>query len=193
MRGRAYLICGGCGLMYLDPVLRMSVPAARRRYLSHRNGREDRGYCDFLHRAIDAARPYLSTGSKGLDYGCGPSPTLSGLLTDLGYRMTDYDPLFRDVPLDPPYDFVFSTECFEHFEEPAREIERVVALLAPEGLLTVMSELRREGMDLERWHYLSDPTHVSLYTERTWAHICRVYGLRPVAGDGRRVFVLRKL
>lgn len=178
--------------MYLDPALRMSPSAARERYLSHRNGREDRGYCDFLHRAIDAARPYLSAGSKGLDYGCGPSPTLSGLLGDLGYRMTDYDPLFRDVPLESSYDFIFSTECFEHFEEPAREIARVVSLLAPGGLLTVMTELWREGMDLDRWHYLSDPTHVSLYTERSLAYIRRVFGLRPVSGDGQRVFVLRR-
>lgn len=170
----------------------MSRSEARERYLLHRNGIEDEGYRDFLSRAVDAALPVLTASSRGLDYGCGPVPTLSRLLEARGYRMTDYDPLFRDGTLEPQYDFIFSTECFEHFEDPSRDIARVVDLLAVGGILTVMTELWGAETDLESWHYLSDPTHVSLYSERTLGYVCGRYGLELVAGDGRRVFVLRK-
>lgn len=192
LRGRSYRACAGCGLLHLDPTARSSRAQARERYLLHRNGPDDAGYCDHLRRAVDAALPYLTPGSRGLDYGCGPVPTLSGLLREHGYRMTDYDPLFHDTALEPSYDFIFSTECFEHFEEPRQEIGRVVDLVAPGGILTVMTELWDGAMDLERWHYLSDPTHVSLYSERTFEYLCGRYGLERVHGDGRKVLVLRK-
>lgn len=72
---------------------------------------------------------------------------LSRLLEGHGFTMTDYDSVFFDVPLTEPYDFIFSTECFEHFEEPVLEI---------------MTELR------------TDPTHVSFYSEKTLDYLyCR--------------------
>ncbi len=185
--------CGGCGLVFADPADRLPVEASKERYLLHNNRIEDRDYCNFLRRPIAAARPFLKPGSHGLDYGCGHGPVLSRLLEAEGFTMTDYDPLFFDVPLAEAYDFVFSTECFEHFEEPGLEIPKVLARLRAGGILTVMTEIWDDKTDFMEWYYATDPTHVSFYSARTLDYLCRTFGLRQVAGDGRRVFVFRRL
>jgi 2-polyprenyl-3-methyl-5-hydroxy-6-metoxy-1,4-benzoquinol methylase len=164
----------------------------KERYRLHENGIDNEGYRAFLSRALDAARPYWRPGARGLDFGCGPGPTLSRLAEREGLVMTDYDPLFFDVPLQGPYDVVFSTECFEHFEDPSREIARVAALLREGGVLCVMTELWNEATDFGSWYYAADPTHVCFYSKETLDHVCRRFGLTLLAGDGKRVFVFSK-
>lgn len=189
---RRFDVCGGCGLVYARRAELPSAEARRERYLLHRNGSEDAGYCAFLRRAIDAALPHLRPGARGLDFGCGPAPTLSRLAEAAGIRMTDYDPLFRNVRLEPPYDVVFSTECFEHFDDPAAEMARIRGLLEDGGILSVMTEAWDECTDFERWHYASDPTHIAFYSSRTFDYVCRAFGFELAGGDGKRVFVFRK-
>lgn len=192
-RDRRLHACGRCGLIFADPADRLPREEQKRRYLLHDNRIEDRDYCNFLMRPVKEAAPFLAPGSRGLDYGCGHGPVLSRLLEARGFRMTDYDPIFFDVPLEPEYDFVFSTECFEHFEEPALEIPKVLSRLKPGGVLTIMTELWSEGTDFEDWYYAGDPTHVSFFSDKTLDHLSSVYGLLRIAGDGRRVFVFRKI
>jgi len=191
-RDRSLHACEACGLLFADPADRLSLQEQKERYLLHDNRIEDRDYCNFLSRPVRAAKPFLVPGSKGLDYGCGHGPVLSRLLEAEGFTMTDYDPLFFNVELEPSYDFIFSTECFEHFEEPAREILKVLERLKSGGVLTVMTELWSEATDLGDWYYATDPTHVSFYSERTLDRLCGLFGMTRIAGDGRRVFVFRK-
>lgn len=191
-RTRTLFECGDCCLVYVERSQLLSQERLKERYLFHENGIENDGYRAFLSRAIDAARPYLSPGARGLDFGCGPGPVLSRLAEREGLTMTDYDPLFHDVPLDPPYDVIFSTECFEHFEEPARDIARVAALLREEGLLCIMTEVWDGATDFGSWYYAADPTHVSFYSQGTFDHMCRIFGLKRLGGDGKRVFIFSK-
>lgn len=193
VRERSLHGCDGCGLIFAAPADRLTVQEQKERYLLHDNRIEDRDYCNFLTRAIKEAEPFLAPGAKGLDYGCGHGPVLSRLLERRGFAMTDYDPIFFDVPLEAEYDFVFSTECFEHFEEPAREIPKVLARLKTGGVLTIMTELWGAGTDFNDWYYAADPTHVSFFSEKSLDHLCAAFGLERIAGDGRRVFVFRKL
>jgi len=192
-RARKLYECGGCRLVYAERSELLSREEQRERYLLHENGIDNQGYCEFLHRVIEASRPYITRGAKGLDYGCGPVPTLSALASREGIEMSDYDPIFLDNTLAPPYGVVFSTECFEHFEEPGPEIEKVMALLGAGGILAIMTELWNESTDFDRWYYASDPTHVSFYSEDTIEYIARRYRLERLAGDGKRVFVFRKV
>lgn len=184
--------CGHCGLVFVDKAKYLSAEESRQRYSLHNNDSNDKGYCDFLSQAIQAAKPFLSAGLRGLDYGCGPGPTLSKLMQCEGFTVEDYDPLFFDRPLNSPYDFIFSTECFEHFENPSAEIRRVVSLLKPGGILTVMTELWHEKTDFKSWYYVTDPTHVSFYSQRSLDYICRTFGIRRLVSDGKRVFVFQK-
>ncbi len=189
---RRHFECASCGLVFAARAERLPRSECERRYLQHENGIENAGYCDFLNRAVNRAAPFLPPGSKGLDYGCGPGPTLSKLLAALGHSMTDYDPIFFDRPLEPPYDFVFSTECFEHFEEPALEIAKIVALLRPGGVLAIMTDLWNASTDFGKWHYATDPTHVSFYSAETLSYVERTFGLERLASDEQRVFVFAK-
>lgn len=129
----------------------------------------------------------LPAGCRGLDYGCGPEPVLAELVRRRGFTCDAYDPLFHPDPPRPPYAFVLASEVFEHFHEPAREIERLCALLAPGAILGVMTERWRSREQLGAWAYLSDPTHVSLYHERTMDWIAGAFGLEIVAGDRERI------
>lgn len=189
---RRHYECASCGLVFLDRAELLSPTASRERYLLHENGPEHEGYREFLARAIRAARPFLKRGWRGLDFGCGPGPALSKFLSDEGFSTDDYDPLFRNTPLKPPYDFVFSTETFEHFHDPARDIARVISLLKTDGVLTVMTDLNDGSVDFSKWHYATDPTHTAFYSEKTLAYVASQFGLAPLAFDSKRVFVFRK-
>jgi Methyltransferase domain len=190
---RTYFFCEVCHLISADEVHHLSQAQERAHYQTHENSIENAGYVRFLNRAVDAMRPYLATGMKGLDYGCGPGPTLSIMLEQEGLHCENYDPLFVPRVLEPPYDFIFSTECFEHFREPDRDIERIRDLLRCGGYLGIMTEMWTSLEQFSSWYYTRDPTHVSFYHERTFEFVCRRYGFAPVTGDGRRVIVLKRL
>lgn len=77
---RNYYLCGNCRLISTDAKQLPERQEEKARYLFHQNGTQNEGYVKFLRRALDPARPFLRAGMKGLDYGCGPAPTLSSLV-----------------------------------------------------------------------------------------------------------------
>jgi hypothetical protein len=192
-RKRTLHECPKCHLIVAERSELLTRDEQKARYLTHENGIEHEGYREFLGRVIDASRPYLKPGTRGLDYGCGPAPTLSILVEREGLVMSNYDPIFFNTSLVGPFDIIFSTECFEHFEEPAVDIEKITTLLAADGILAIMTELWDEMTDFITWYYPTDPTHVSFYARKTMSYIAERFGLQPLAGDGRRVFVFRKI
>jgi SAM-dependent methyltransferase len=187
---RTYFHCQRCWLVFADPRHHLPPADEAARYRLHRNGLEDAGYVAFLRRAIDPLLPSLGPSMRGLDYGCGPSPTLSQILAKHGLACDDYDPLFNDVDLSPPYDFIFATECFEHFFRPAREIARLRALLRPGGYLAVMTEAWTDLDALADWYYMRDPTHVAFYHARTFDCLCAEFGFARLPCQNERVTLL---
>lgn len=72
---------------------------------------------------------------KGLDYGCGPVPLLSKIIGQMDMECDEYDPIFSPVQqLEQQYDFIFATECFEHFFLPAKELKQLKGLLNEGGI-----------------------------------------------------------
>ena len=191
-KGRRYWHCHHCELIFVDPAARPDRHLEEDLYQQHRNSPEHPGYVSFLRRIIDPALPLLSHAMRGLDYGCGPGPTLSVLLQREGLTCHDYDPLFfPDLPTGP-FDFIFATECFEHFHTPAREMRRLNSLLSINGYLFVMTDLWHEDVELRTWTYLCDPTHVSFYHQHSFEYICREYGFTLLACYDGRVLLLQK-
>ena len=74
-RGRGYLLCENCQLIFMQSEFLPDQASERARYQAHQNGPQDEGYVSFLNQAIIPALPHLNGGMRGLDYGCGPVPT----------------------------------------------------------------------------------------------------------------------
>lgn len=190
---RSYYRCGSCLLIFADVAHHPTRAQEKDHYQRHENGIQHKGYVDFLDKAIQPALSFLKAGMKGLDYGCGPVPTLSLLLKEAGYEVDDYDPyFFPELEEGSKYDFIFATECFEHFFFPARDLQRLNNLLKKNGLLIVMTERWKEEADFKRWYYAKDPTHVAFYHSRTFDKICSKFNFEQQFMDQRSVVILQR-
>lgn len=190
--GRNYGLCGKCYLISVDRKHLLDREKEKERYLKHQNGLRFGGYVGFLKKAIKPALHFIGKDRPGLDYGCGPAPTLSKLLEAEGYVCEDYDPFFAGHDLGKKFGFIFSTEVFEHFFRPGEEIRKIRSLLAEDGVLIVMTERWRDREHFSKWHYARDSSHVCFYHDRTFAYICGRFGFDNMFDDGRSVVILRK-
>ncbi len=91
---RAYRECGKCRLIFTETRFLPSKENEKERYLTHNNGIQHEGYVNFLNHAIEPALPLLKKDMHGLDFGCGPAPTLSLLIEQKGFTCDNYDPFF---------------------------------------------------------------------------------------------------
>lgn len=177
---RSYYRCTACGLIHVPKEYHLTPAEERRRYDTHQNSPADSGYRNFLGRLLTPLLPRLSPGLQGLDFGCGPGPTLSVMLQEHGYAMAVYDPFYANDPavLDRSYDFVTCTEAIEHFARPDVEWRRLLSLLNDGGRLAIMTAFHDEHQDFADWYYKNDPTHVGFYSMMTFEWLARRDGLR---------------
>jgi SAM-dependent methyltransferase len=171
---RGYFRCGTCALIFADPAARLEAAAERAVYAQHRNDPRDPRYRQFLGRLAQPLLQRLGPPPlNGLDFGCGPGPTLSLMLAEAGYPTAVYDPYFAPdtAVLERRYDFVTCSEAIEHFHTPAREWAQLVALLRPGGWLGIMTKLATDAAAFDRWHYKNDPTHVSFFSRDTFRYL----------------------
>lgn len=163
---REFLRCPRCELVHVPERFQLDVEQERAVYDLHDNHPEDAGYQRFLRRAVDPLLALLQPGASGLDFGCGPGPTVSTLLRRAGHHCADYDPLYRNDPalLEQTYDFVISTEVVEHLRSPAPTLQRVFDL-AP--IVVLMTKRTTTAAAFATWHYHHDPTHIVFYADAT--------------------------
>ncbi|MFD3001498.1 class I SAM-dependent methyltransferase [Pontibacter toksunensis] len=191
--GKDYYLCSTCYLIFADRRWLPSKEEEVKHYLNHENGIQHQGYIDFLNKAVHPALPYLRPGMQGLDYGCGSAPAISLLLKKEGYTLDNYDPFFfPELDAQKKYDFIFSTESFEHFFNPKQDLQRLSMLLNKEGLLVIMTEQWKKEETFAHWYYVRDPTHVSFYHQHTFRKICSQFNFVILFTDNNRVTILRK-
>jgi SAM-dependent methyltransferase len=189
---RVYRGCQKCRLIFAETRFLPSAESEKKRYLTHNNGIQHQGYVNFLNQAIEPALPLLTKGMHGLDFGCGPTPTLSVILEQQGYPCDNYDPFFFPEIPGKEYGFIFATECFEHFFFPAKEIQCIKNLLKPNGILIIMTETWKSAEDFNNWHYANDSTHVSFYHDHTFDFIGREFGFEKLGTENERVIIFKK-
>ena len=168
------------------------LPEAEREkalYLTHENDVNDPRYQAFVSPVTSAIVTEQSPDKTGLDYGAGPGPVISHLLTQQGYSVRLFDPFFHNdiSALQSQYDFVISCEVIEHFHQPAAEFARLQSLLKAGGSLYCMTELFSEKRDFAGWYYKNDPTHVFFYHAGSLPIIAGRFGFSSWRLEGRLV------
>jgi SAM-dependent methyltransferase len=175
----------------MNPQDRLNKDKELERYLKHQNNYEDQRYKDFL---IEIAKPcfeYVNKKSRCLDYGSGQEQNMERLFSSYGFKMESYDPYFYPMQLIKKYDLIVCNEVCEHFYNPAFDIKNIRSVLASQGVLAVGTNLRDESITLNSWHYLSDQTHVSIYSKKTFEYIASTYGFEILKVLNSRVVVLK--
>jgi hypothetical protein len=186
-----YYLCDTCALIFMDRAFLPATETEKERYQTHENGPQHAGYVAFLNQAIAPTLRYLETGMRGLDYGCGPGPTIQPLLKNKGIHCENYDPFFYPEKPKGCFDFVFATEVIEHFSSPRQEFTRICNLLKPDGVFTIMTESWDDLTNFSHWYYTKDFTHISFYHAKTIDYICEVFGFIPLYRENSRVSVLK--
>ncbi|MDC1241998.1 class I SAM-dependent methyltransferase [Gammaproteobacteria bacterium] len=173
-----YWDCNSCEVIFLDSKHHIDPASERERYLEHKNIIQDTAYRDFLSKLTNPLKEKLSSGSCGLDFGCGHGPALADILTKDGFEIELYDPFFypnKEI-FSKIYDFITCTETAEHFFSPKKEFDILNSLLKPKGWLGVMTCFLTEREAFDKWYYRRDPTHVVFYAEKTFEAIAKQRG-----------------
>lgn len=186
-------LCKQCGLVFKNPSLHFNSQEDIKRYSSHQNNKNDQGYRDFLNKLVIPLTPLLPSHFSALDFGCGPGPTLSLLLTECGGIVENYDPLFfpnNDV-LKKKFEVVTSTEVVEHFKNPKADWAELVRTVNPGGLLGIMTQFLQSEADYSSWWYKKDPTHVVFYQEKTFHYLAEEFNLDILYNDKKSVIIFK--
>ena len=192
-RRRVYRQCPRCALVFVPSAFHLAPEAEKAEYDRHENALDDPGYRRFLSRMAEPMLARLPPAASGLDFGCGPAPLLAELFRQAGHRMALYDLYYANNPdaLTGRYDFITCTETLEHLARPAGTFARWLDLLAPGGLLGIMTKRVQDHAAFTRWHYIHDPTHIAFYAEASFMFLAREHGL-ALEVIGPDVVILQK-
>jgi len=176
----------------MDPSKHPDLSCCEARYKLHKNDPFDEGYKNFLMELASPCFGLVDKGSKCLDYGCGPEKVMQTIFNEKGYSMESYDPCFYPELVSGCYDLITCNEVFEHFALPAVEGKRLFGLLKENGVLAIGTKMWNSKTDFKTWHYLTDPTHVSMYNRQTLVYLGDLFGLKMVKFYGDRITILKK-
>lgn len=181
-RTRDYFQCGMCGLVFVPERFRLSAEEERARYDLHENDPSDAGYRRFLKGLLEPMAARLKPGAEGLDFGCGPGPTLSLMFAEAGFSCANYDPFYApdETALLRTYDFVSCSEVIEHCYDPYAVFGQMLSLLKPGGVLGIMTQLVRDREAFARWHYIDDRTHVCFFSNETLKWVGDTFDVKPL-------------
>lgn len=178
-RRRDYYQCATCALVFVPAEQHLDSHQEKAEYDQHQNSPHDTGYRHFLGRLFAPLVAKLPQDAHGLDFGCGPGPTLSVMFEEAGFAMAVYDIFYApDVEvLNRQYDFITATEVLEHLARLGEELSQLVEKIVPGGYLGVMTKRVSTPAAFARWHYINDPTHVSFFSEATFCWIAERWGM----------------
>ncbi|WP_428771938.1 class I SAM-dependent methyltransferase [Vibrio sp.] len=190
---RQYLHCSRCALVFVDPAQRLAADLEKAHYDLHENDPSDQGYRRFLSRLAQPLVQRLAASSNGLDFGCGPGPTLSLMLQEQGHQVELYDIYYHpdQSVLARQYDFVTATEVIEHLYQPDQVWQQWLNLVKPGGWLGLMTKLVIDAEAFAGWHYKNDPTHVVFFSRATFRYLAERDQLE-LEFIGKDVILLRK-
>ena len=187
---REFFRCRQCALVFVPTQSHLSKADEKSYYDLHQNSPLDSGYRTFLERLSKPLLKQLEPGSQGLDFGSGPGPTLSLILEEAGHRVGLYDPFYApdEGVFTHQYDFITSSEVVEHLKKPGCELNRLLTLAKPGGVLAIMTKRVFNEAAFARWHYKNDPTHIVFFSEQTFHWMGKQWQVDAVFHDTDVVF-----
>ena len=170
---RIYMHCNECDLVFVPPAYFISETEEKAKYDNHQNSIENQGYVDFLNRLLIPLQSFLPPNAKGLDFGCGPGPTLHQIMKQNGFEMDLYDYFYHPDQkiFTREYDFITMTEVIEHLHHPYETLHTLWNMLKPGGVFGIMTAFRVE--EFQNWYYKRDLTHIAFYSPKTFSHIAQ--------------------
>jgi len=190
---REYLQCQQCELVFVNPDQRLDAKQEKAHYDLHENDPNDQGYRRFLSRVADPILERIEPNSNGLDFGCGPGPTLSLMLQEQGHTISLYDIYYHPEAsvLEKSYDFITATEVIEHLYEPNKVWQQWLNLVKPGGWIGLMTKMVIDVEAFASWHYKNDQTHVVFFSRKTFHYLAERDQLK-LEFIGNDVILLRK-
>lgn len=187
-----YHRCSHCGFIYEDPLFHIDAQAEKEEYNRHNNSIEDEGYVNMFKRFQKAFEPYIE-GKRLLEFGSGPEPVFSEVLRRDGYDVTSFDPYYLpDISyLDKVYDVITSTEVFEHLSDPMGVLAELKGLLAPGGVMAIMTQFAKSDEHFKTWWYRRDPTHIAFYTPKAFEIMSKKMDLSIVFENTKDYMILK--
>ncbi|MTI80905.1 MAG: class I SAM-dependent methyltransferase [Firmicutes bacterium] len=193
---KVYYHCPVCDLIFIDDKYILSPEEEMKRYTLHNNTPDNEGYVKFLSNFInEALEPFIKNCQTGLDFGCGPGPVLSDLITKLGgVKMDYYDPYFySNIDFsNKRYDLITATEVLEHVRKPGEVLQFFKNHLSSGGTLAVMT-LFHHNYDFKIWWYKRDPTHICFYSPITFKWIAEHFSLHIKYINDNNICVMRNV
>ncbi len=191
---RTYLQCETCGIISVPVEYHLSSTDEKAVYDKHQNTPDDPGYRRFLSRTFEPLIARIQDNAIGLDFGCGPGPTISVMAKERGITVHNYDLYYFNQPklLEKQYNFVTMTEVIEHVANPELLLNQLDLMLKPEGILAIMTKRAIDLQAFKNWHYKNDPTHICFYSLKTFAWIGHKFNWRLEVIDKDVIFFYKK-
>ena len=169
-RKRSYWQCEQCLMVHVPACWQLTAEQEKAEYDRHENHPDDPGYRRFLSRLAEPLLARLPAAGSGLDFGCGPGLALAMMLREHGHQVALHDLYYHPNPeaLRQQWDFITATEVVEHLAAPREVLEQLWQCLKPGGWLGLMTKRVISPEAFSRWHYKSDPTHISFFSEQSF-------------------------
>jgi len=163
---RQYHACLVCEFVFVPSDFHLNDVDEKSRYDLHNNDPNDANYRRFLSQVAKPLLERLPKEAKGLDFGCGPGPTLSIMFEEQGYTVDLFDKFYaqNNAVFNRKYDFITATEVLEHLSQPSFELNRLYNMLNPSGVLGIMTEMLSDNASFVDWYYKNDPTHIGFFS-----------------------------
>ena len=192
---KSYFVCSKCLCIGLNPSHYLSLEKEQGQYSHHQNSLENQGYVQMFEDFLDYFWNDLPFNQNSLDFGSGPTPVLAELLSRRNVNVDCYDKFYQPLKCfeNKEYDFMTSTEVFEHLDDPISTLTLLAQHLRPKGLLAIMTLFHHNDQThFLSWWYRRDPTHIVFYTPKTLEVLAEKCGFTVIKTDGKRIAVLQK-
>lgn len=191
-----YYHCSNCELIFVDSEVILDKADEKERYEGHDNTHQNDGYVKMFKEFIaEVIEPNINIQkiNEVLEFGCGPGPVLADLLKRQGLNVDLYDPYFfpKKIFKEKKYDLITSTEVFEHFSDPIKEMRLLISHLKKGSYLAVMTSFHPGPKEFKDWWYKWDPTHIVFFNEKTFKEIASIFDLEIIYTDQEKYILFK--